>query len=72
MIFIPGDDVKRYTTEDEYILQPREMILGQITGPFYVGPTGYVKSFAVRFYPYGFTNFVSVPIAFFGLKTKNR
>src|SRR5690606_10381974 len=25
-------------------------------------PTGYVNTFAVRFYPYGFANFVSTPI----------
>jgi hypothetical protein len=62
MFFILGDDVKRYTSDNKFIIQPREMILGQITKPFYVEPTGYVNSFAVRFYPYGFANFVSVPI----------
>jgi hypothetical protein len=62
MIFILGDDVRRYTTPDEFIIQPRAMVLGQITEPFYVQPTGYVNSFAVRFYPYGFANFVTVPI----------
>lgn len=62
MIFILGDDVKRYTSENRFIIQPREMVLGQITKPFFVQPTGYVNSFAVRFYPYGFANFVSLPI----------
>jgi methylphosphotriester-DNA--protein-cysteine methyltransferase len=62
MIFILGDDVKRYTSKTKSILQPREMILGQITGPFFIEPTGYVNSFAVRFYPYGFANFTSMPI----------
>jgi hypothetical protein len=59
MIFIIGDDVKRFTSEDDFIIQPRAMVLGQITAPFYVQPTGSVNSFAVRFYPYGFSNFVS-------------
>src|SRR5690606_19044450 len=59
MFFILGDDVKRYTTETEFIIQPRTMVLGQITTPFYVQPVGYVQSFAIRFYPYGFTNFVT-------------
>lgn len=63
MIFILGDDVRRYTSEEEFIIQPREMVLGQITEPFFVQPTGYVNSFAVRFYPYGFANFVSTPIS---------
>jgi hypothetical protein len=62
MIFIFGDDVKRYTTQDEFIIQPREMVLGQITEPFFIEPTGYVNTFAVRFYPYGFANFVQTPI----------
>ncbi|NJM26085.1 MAG: AraC family transcriptional regulator [Bacteroidia bacterium] len=62
MFFILGDDVKRYTSGDTFIIQPREMVLGQITEPFYVEPTGYVNSFAVRFYPYGFANLVSTPI----------
>ena len=62
MIFILGEDVKRYTTGDEFIIQPRAMVLGQITEPFFVEPTGHVNSFATRFYPYGFTNFIGTPI----------
>jgi hypothetical protein len=62
MIFILGEDIKRYTTGDEFIIQPCAMILGQITQPFFVEPTGYVKSFAIRFYPYGFANFMRTPI----------
>lgn len=62
MFFILGDDVKRYTSGNDFIIQPREMILGQITDTFYVEPTGSVNSFAVRFYPYGFANFVAMPI----------
>jgi AraC-like DNA-binding protein len=62
MAFILGDDIKRFTSEDEFILQPRAMVLGQTTEPFYIQPTGYVNTFAVRFYPYGFANFVSTPL----------
>ncbi|WP_422360921.1 AraC family transcriptional regulator [Reichenbachiella sp.] len=62
MAFILGDDIKRYTSEDSFILQPRAMVLGQTVEPFYIEPTGYVNTFAVSFYPYGFANFVSVPI----------
>lgn len=62
MIFILGDDVKRYTDENEFVIQPRAMILGQITEPYFVQPTGYVCSFAVRFYPYGFAHFIKTPI----------
>ncbi len=63
LIFILGDDVKRITTGNECIIQPRAMVLGQITEPFFVEPTGYVNSFAARFYPYGFANFVPVPFS---------
>ena len=62
MFFILGDDVKRYTSGDDFIIQPRTMVLGQITKPFFIKPTGYVNSFAVRFYPYGFANFVKTPL----------
>lgn len=62
MAFILGDDIKRYTSEDSFIFQPRSMVLGQTVEPFYIEPTGYVNTFAVSFYPYGFANFVAVPI----------
>ncbi len=62
MAFILGDDIKRYTSENEFIIQPRAMVLGHIIEPFYIEPTGYVNTFAIRFYPYGFANFISMPI----------
>lgn len=62
MYFILGDDVKRYTSDSEFIVQPRAMVFGQVTKPYYVQPTGYVNTFAVRFYPYGFANFINLPL----------
>lgn len=62
MFFILGDDVKRYTSEEEYIIQPRAMVYGQIKEPYIIQPTGYVDTFAVRFYPYGFASFTETPI----------
>ena len=62
MCFILGDDVRRYTSATDFIIQPRTMVFGQITKPYYVQPTGYVNTFAVRFYPYGFANIISRPI----------
>jgi len=66
MVFIFGDDIRRYLSdsesEDEFIIQPSAMVLGQIIDPFVVEPTGAVDSFAVRFYPYVFANLISVPI----------
>lgn len=62
MAFILGNDIKRYTSEKEFIIQPRAMVIGQTIEPFYIEPTGYVNTFAIRFYPYGFANFVNMPI----------
>jgi len=62
MIFILGDDIKRYTAENNFIIQPRAMVLGQTINAFFVEPTGYVNSFAVRFYPFGFTSFVTTSL----------
>lgn len=62
MAFILGDDIKRYVSDNEFILQPRAMVIGQTIEPFYIEPTGNVNTFAIRFYPYGFANFVTAPI----------
>ncbi|MEQ9230127.1 MAG: helix-turn-helix domain-containing protein [Cyclobacteriaceae bacterium] len=62
MCFILGDNIKRFTSESDFIIQPRAMVVGQITKPYYVQPTGAVDSFAVRFYPFGFANFIDRPI----------
>ncbi|MCR6639899.1 MAG: helix-turn-helix domain-containing protein [Sporocytophaga sp.] len=62
MCFILGDDIKRYTSETDFIIQPRQMLLGPITEQFYIEPTGFVDTFAVRFYPYGFANFIDLPL----------
>ncbi len=62
MCFILGEDVKRFTSETDFIIQPRTMVFGQITKPYYIQPTGYVNTFAVRFYPYGFANFITRPL----------
>lgn len=62
LFFILGDDVKRFASEEEFVIQPRAMVMGQITKPTFIQPTGYVNSFAVRFYPYGFANFVETSL----------
>jgi len=62
MIFILGDDIKRYTSETESIVQPRAVVVGQISKPFVIEPTGHVHCFAARFYPHGFSNFSAVPL----------
>lgn len=63
MAFLLGDDIKRYRTETETILQPRAMVIGPFAEPFTIEPCGEVNTFAARFYPHGFRSFVSVPLA---------
>lgn len=62
MIFHLADDVKSYTDEEGYTLQPRAMILGHPIKPFFFEPTGNVDTFAVRFLPYGLANLINKPI----------
>ncbi len=62
MAFILGDDIKRFTSENDFIIQPRAMVLGQTVKPFYIQPIGEVNTFAIRFYPYGFANFIKTDI----------
>ena len=62
MIFHLADDVKSYTDEEGYTLQPRSMILGHPIKPFFFEPTGNVDTFAVRFRPYGLANLIKKPI----------
>lgn len=62
LIFILGDDIRRYTSANEFIIQPRALVVGQITEPFVIEPTGYVHCFATRFYPYGFSNFITTAL----------
>ncbi len=62
MAFLLADDIKRYTSETNFVLQPRAMVIGQITEAMYIQPVGRVNTFAIRFYPYGFSNFVTTPL----------
>jgi len=62
MTFNLGDDIKRYTSESEFVLHPCAMVMGQRTKSYYIEPTGDVNSIAICFYPYGFANFVKTPL----------
>ena len=62
LIFILGDDIRRIISEEESVIQERAIVVGQITEPFTIHPTGYVNVFACRFYPYGFSYFITQPI----------
>lgn len=62
MIFHCGDLYQQYLEGDDYIIQPKCFVFGQITKPLYIEPTGHTDIFAIRFQTDGFTPFVTFPI----------
>ncbi len=62
MTFNMKDPIKRYISDDDFVLHPPAMVMGQRTKSFYIEPLGDVDSFAISFYPYGFANFANIPL----------
>lgn len=62
MAFNFGDKIKRYISETDFIFHPNAMVMGQRTKSFDILPTGPVDTFAICFYPIGFTNLVKTPL----------
>ena len=62
MTFNFGDNIKRFTSETDFILHPNAMVMGQRTKSFDILPTGKVETFAICFYPIGFASFVRIPL----------
>lgn len=62
MIFHYGDLYKQYTGNKEYIIQPKCFVIGQLTQPLEIEPTGETGIFSVRFHPEGFMPFATIPI----------
>ncbi|MEL6535235.1 MAG: helix-turn-helix transcriptional regulator [Bacteroidota bacterium] len=48
--------------EEEFLIQPRSFVIGQLTQPLEIQPTGATGIFSVRFYPDGFLPFSDFPI----------
>lgn len=62
MIFHYGDLYKQYTGNGDSVIQPRCFVIGQLTGPLEIEPTGRTGIFSVRFHPHGFLPFASIPV----------
>lgn len=62
MIFHYGDLYKQYLDNDESLIQPRSFVMGQLTKPLEIEPTGETGVFSVRFHPDGFLPFANMPI----------
>ncbi|WP_027384011.1 helix-turn-helix transcriptional regulator [Epilithonimonas caeni] len=62
MIFNYGDLYKQYLDNGNSIIQPRCFVIGQLTRPLEIEPTGEIGIFSVRFHPEGFLPFTTTPI----------
>lgn len=62
MTFNMGDKIKRFISENEFILHPNAMVIGQRTKSYAILPVGNVDTIAICFYPHGFASFVDVPL----------
>lgn len=62
MIFHYGDLYVQYTEMGKSIVQPRCFVIGQLTRPLEIEPTGETGIFSVRFHPNGFLPFATIPI----------
>ena len=65
MIFHHGDLYRQYLQDGNSIIQPRCFVIGQLTRPLEIEPTGKIGIFSVRFHPFGFTPFTTKPIKAF-------
>jgi hypothetical protein len=62
MIFHYGDLYKQHTDSGNSIMQPKCFVIGQLTRPLEIEPTGKTGIFSVRFHPNGFLPFAITPI----------
>lgn len=62
MIFHYGDLYRQYAENGSSLIQPRCFVIGQLTRPLEIQPTGETGIFSVRFHPNGFLPFATIPI----------
>lgn len=62
MIFHYADPYKHFDKKGNISLLPRCFVIGQLTEPYEVAPTGKTETFFVCFHPNGFSPFTNFPI----------
>lgn len=62
LIFHYGDPYKHYPEGEDSIVLPRCFLIGQLTQPYEVEPSGETGTFFVCFHPNGFLPFATFPI----------
>ena len=56
-----GDSFSQHEADRQYV-QPQHFLVGQMTGPILISPTGIVDLIGIRFHPGGTVPFVQVPM----------
>lgn len=62
MIFHFGDHYRQHLPDGTSIIQPKCFVIGQLTEPLRIEPTGATDIFAARFHPQGFAPFTKLPL----------
>ncbi|MDD7912970.1 AraC family transcriptional regulator [Polaribacter ponticola] len=62
LIFHYGDTYKHHSQGGEITILPNCFLIGQLTKPYVIEPTGITGSFVVQFKPNGFLPFTTIPI----------
>ncbi len=62
LIFHYGDTYKHHSKSGEITTLPKCFLIGQLTRPYVIEPTGVTGSFVVQFKPNGFLPFATIPI----------
>lgn len=62
MIFHYGDAYIQHMANGSRLVQPKSFVIGQLTRPLEIEPTGSTGIFSIRFHPGGFEPFASLPI----------
>lgn len=65
MIFHYGDPYKQYLENGDSLIQPLCFVIGQLTRPLEIEPTGTIGIFSVRFHPNGFMPLTALPLQTF-------
>ena len=62
LIFHYGDTYKHHAKNGKVTILPKCFLIGQLTKPYVIEPTGVTGSFVVQFKPNGFLPFTTIPI----------
>ncbi len=71
IVFNLSERFRRFHSEDNFELQPRTLVAGQMTRGILIGPSGNVKLFGVRFHPTGAFGAFTSPMSQFTDRIEN-